>query len=208
MIFEDEQELIAQGTIIHSNIREAGILVKTSQGLAIKCFSSKGLILDFFRNIFGQTKAHKQWKSAQRLLQLGLKTPKPIAVKKLKPGRTYEAAYLYAYKEDALPFHEAIHCRDSLELLKKLADELSHLAKNNALFIDFHLGNILVDPANNLWWIDPEIKISRSYTKDRFWKRMNRMHTKCDPGVLDQAQWEYFTQQLNQSLPSWLTNEC
>lgn len=207
MIFTDEKTLLSQGEIIHTNVRGAGILLRTPNGLAIKCFKSKGPILSFFRCVLSQTKAHKQWKSAQRLLQLDLKTPTPVEVKLFPPGSTYEAAFIYEYKEDAVPFHEAFNKGSSLDLLDTLAKELSQLANRDSLFIDFHLGNVLVDSSNNLWWIDPEIKTSRSYTKERFWSRMIRMHEKCDPGVLNTEQWNYFTQQLNLNLPSWLKNE-
>jgi hypothetical protein len=207
MHFENEETLLEQGVIIHRNVREAGILLKTPDGLAIKCFKSKGLILSFLRSLFSQTKAHKQWDATQKLLSLNLKTPAPIEIKLLHPSGVYEAAFIYEYIEDAIPFHDAIReCKD-YSLLDKLAHELAHLASHNSLFIDFHLGNVLVDSASNLWWIDPEIKTSRSYTKERFWSRMVRMHEKCDPGVLSEAQWIYFTKQLNLNLPSWLKNE-
>ena len=207
MIFENEKTLLAQGTVIHKNVREAGILLKTPEGLAIKCFKSKGIVLSILRCLLSQTKAHKQWDSAQKLLHLNLKTPTPVEIKLFHPGSTYEAAFIYQYKEDARTFHDALCDENSSELLDKLAQELAHLASHNSLFIDFHLGNVLVDSADNLWWIDPEIKTSRSYTKERFWSRIIRMHKKCDPGVLSPQQWDYFTTQLNLNLPSWLNNK-
>lgn len=72
MIFEDEKIYLAQGTVIHRNVREAGILIKTPDGLAIKLFKSKGYILSTLRCLLSQTKAHKQWRSAQRLIHLNL----------------------------------------------------------------------------------------------------------------------------------------
>ena len=207
MYFENEETLLGTGSIIHENVREAGILLKTPEGLAVKLFKSKGFILSLLRCSLSRTKAHKQWHSAHKILHLGLKTPAPIEIKLLHPSGVYEAAFIYEYIEDAIPFHDAIReCKD-YSLLDKLAHELAHLASHNSLFIDFHLGNVLVDSASNLWWIDPEIKTSRSYTKERFWSRMVRMHEKCDPGILSETQWDYFTRQLNLNLPSWLKNE-
>jgi hypothetical protein len=207
MYLENEETLLSTGTIIHENAREAGILLKTPGGLAIKLFKSKGLILSSFRCLLLRTKAHKQWKAAHKLLRLGLKTPTPVEIKLLNPKGKYEAAYIYEYIEDAIPFHDAVREYQDDSLLDKLAQELAHLASHNALFIDFHLGNVLVESASNLWWIDPEIKTSRSYTKERFWTRMVRMNEKCDPGVLTRDQWDYFTQRLNQHLPSWLQDD-
>lgn len=207
MKFVDESTLLEQGVIIHTNVREAGILLKTPTGLAIKCFKSKGYLLSVIRCYTGRTKAHKQWNAAQKLIQLELKTPQPIEVTMMRPGSNYEAAFTYKYKEDAVPFHDAIKIGDATVLLKKLAQDLATLAHNDALFIDFHLGNVLVDSANDLWWIDPEIKISRPYTQKRFWSRILRMHKKCDPGVLNDEQFSYFTSQLNSHLPSWLQDQ-
>ena len=45
MYFENEETLLGTGSIIHENVREAGILLKTPEGLAVKLFKSKGFII-------------------------------------------------------------------------------------------------------------------------------------------------------------------
>ena len=111
----------------------------------------------------------------------------------------YEASYVYKFLEDAEPFSKALESSGRLKLLDKLALELGVMYQAGVLFLDFHLENVLVDAQGELWWIDAEFTYNRSKVKDLFWARMQRMHQKCDPGVLSLDEWEYFCQQLRKS---------
>lgn len=189
--------------MLHRNAREAGILLLMPDGDAVKLFPSKGRLMTFFRSLTKQTKAHKQWNAAQKILQAGLLTPDPVSVEVFPAGAEYESAYIYRYLEVAKPFHEMlaeISADERLELLGELAEQVAMLANEDILFVDFHLGNFLVDAEDKIWWIDPEVKESRSYIQQKFWQRMERMHTKCNPGALSEDEWEFFCSKLKEKL--------
>ena len=71
------------------------------------------------------------------------------------------------------------------------------MAKNGVLFIDFHLGNVLIDSQSKMWWIDPELWFSARKVRQQFWARMERMHRKCNLGLLTEAEWQFFCKCLN-----------
>jgi len=197
-MLKEEKEFIRKGKIIHRNERNGAPLLVFPLNGAAKLFPYRGRLKHFLRIICKSTKAHKQWRSARRLIALGLKTPRPVGVEVFKFGGEYEAAYLYEFLHDAKPFSLHVSGNESKPLLNQLARELAVMAKAGALFMDFHLENVLVDSKGDLWWIDPELIESRSAVRNKFWTRMERMHHKCDVGVLSSEQWEYFVSRLQE----------
>lgn len=196
---KNEADLIVGAEVYHLNERNGAPLLKLGDGLAAKLFPRKVLFQHLLRVVFNSTKAHKQWKAAMSLLSLGLNTPTPVCVKVFDGRGLYEASYVYKFLEDAEPFSKALESSGRLKLLDKLALELGVMYQAGVLFLDFHLENVLVDAQGELWWIDAEFTYNRSKVKDLFWARMQRMHQKCDPGVLSLDEWEYFCQQLRKS---------
>ena len=196
----DETDLLKGAEVYHRNERNGAPLLLLEGGVAAKIFPKKSYFQHIFRVATKTTKAHKQWKAAQALLKMGLRTPKPIAVEVFNGRGDYEASFMYAFLGAAVPMHEALLSGDRNALLAKLAGELTVMYKASILFIDFHLGNVLVDGDGELWWIDPEFAYSKAKVESNFWSRMERMHTKCDPGVLSAVEWEYFKQQLEKSI--------
>ena len=190
---KNEAGFLTGAEIYHRNERNGAPLLKLPNGVALKLFLKKAYPLHLLRVLTKTTKAHKQWKAAQKLLSIGLNTPKPISVEVFNGKGNYEACFKYQFLEHAKPMSEALSKQsDRKNLLGKLAHEIGHMYSKGLLFIDFHLDNILVDKQGNLWWIDPELTYDRNKVKSIFWSRMERMHTKCNPGILDEKDWEHF----------------
>jgi len=198
------EDLISRGVVLHRNKRSGGLLLKLKGDIAVKVFPSKGVLFSFVRSLFKLTKAHKQFRSANSLKNIGLKTPNPIGISVFKCSSPYEAAYFYRYKEGVSVLRDVLKSSGDKELIDQLVTDLSIMAENDLLFVDFHLSNVLVDEDRNLWWIDPELKKSRSLLKRRFWSRMERVRVKTDPGVLSEESWAYFESSLREKLPLWL----
>lgn len=193
---KDETDLLRVAEVYHRNERNGAPLLKLANGIAAKLFTKKPFLLHLLRVVTKSTKAHKQWNAAQTLLSIGLKTPAPICVEVFDGKGHYEASFMYDFLEAAEPMHEALQSRDRKELLTKLANELAIMYRAGVLFIDFHLGNVLVDSDGNLWWIDPEFTYSRKKMESTFWQRMERMHHKCNIGVLSEIEWTYLKAKL------------
>lgn len=202
-VFTEVHNYLDKGEVLHRNTRQAGILLRMKNGHAVKLFPSKGMMFTLMRALFRQTKAHKQWKAAKCLLDLHLRTPAPVSVKVFAPGTKYESAYIYDYLEDAVPLREVIQTADQEErevCLEALSHDLAVMAGAGVLFIDFHLGNVLLDKEQNLWWIDPEVNVSMAKVKKKFWSRMERMYKKCDGDVLSEEDWKYFSDTLRRKV--------
>lgn len=204
-MWKKEKEILSKGKVLHKNERNGAPLLLMPDGIAIKCFPYKGLLMHLVRVFTKSTKAHKQYKSAMRLQELGLKTPHPIGVLQFRGRYNYEGAYLYKYLEKAAPFYEALASGNREKLIGKLADEISIMARADCLFVDFHLGNVLVDAEGDLYWIDPEITHSKATVRKKFWSRVVRMHTKCDPGVLSEHEWNDFVSNLESMLSTYIS---
>jgi len=196
---KDEADLLKGAEVYHRNERNGAPLLKLADGIAAKLFPKKHFLLHILRVATKSTKAHKQWNAAQMLLSIGLKTPTPVSVEVFDGRGDYEASFMYDFLETAITMSEALQKGKREELLTKLVDELLVMYRAGVLFIDFHLGNVLVDGNGELWWIDPEFIYNKNKVKSIFWQRMERMHNKCDPGVLSLGEWEYFCQRLRNS---------
>lgn len=192
----DEAEFLEGAEVYHRNERNGTPLMLLGEGLAVKCFLKKKGLLHVLRVITQSTKAHKQLKAVKMIMEIGLNSPKPIGVKVFDGKGKYEASFIYEFKENVKPLHEALQSSDRRALLVKLASDLALMYKAGVLFVDFHLGNVLVDESAALWWIDLECKYGKKKVESLFWPRMERMHRKCDQGVLSEQEWEFFKQSL------------
>ena len=199
----DLEKLRSEGRVIHDNPVNGGLLLLQPNGVAVKCFPSKGKLLSRLRQVFRTTKADKQMRSGRALQSIGVNTPSPQGVFTFPP-KTFEAAYLYTYKEDVKDLRDILSTSPSHTLLAKLARDLALMAKHHILFVDFHFCNVLVDSTGELWWIDPEIKQSKSFVKKRFWSRIQRVKIKTDQGVLSKKDWDFFEKVLEKEVPAWL----
>ena len=194
---------LENGEVLHRNERGAGLLILMDGGVAVKLFPSKGRVATTLRGLIGQSKAHKQWRAAQKILNIGLRTPKPIGVEEMKADGEYESAFLYEYLEKAESLRERLfHCEGAEKegFLRRMAGELVTMAKAGVLFIDFHLGNVLVDDEGELWWIDPEVKVSHGVVRKKFWSRIERMYAKCDGDVLSEEDFTFLKARLVEGL--------
>jgi len=193
---------LKEGVVLHRNDREAGLLLQLSDGRAVKLFPAKGMVLGWFRDVLKQTKAHKQWNSAQKVLAVGLKTPEPLSVEVFSPNSEYESAYIYRYLEEAQTFLDFFNeSENRSELLADLARQIALMAREDVLVIDLHLSNLLVDDEGQIWWIDLEITGNKRLIRKKFWQRIERMHMKCNPGVLTALEFNQFREELDRYLP-------
>jgi tRNA A-37 threonylcarbamoyl transferase component Bud32 len=164
---------LKEGVVLHRNDREAGLLLQLSDGRAVKLFPAKGVVLSWFRDVLKQTKAHKQWNSAQKVLAVGLKTPEPLSVEVFSPSSEYESAYIYRYLEEAQTFLDFFNeSENRSELLADLARQIALMAREDVLVIDLHLSNLLVDDEGQIWWIDLEITENKRLIRKKFWQRI------------------------------------
>lgn len=200
------QLYLKEGKVLHRNDREAGLLLQMADGRAVKLFPTKGRVLSFFRDLLKTTKAHKQWNSAQKVLEVGLHTPEPLAVEVFALSSEYESAYIYNYLDDAQTFLDYLESsKQRSDLLKELARQIALLARANVMVIDLHLSNLLVDEKGQIWWIDLEVSVGKSVLKKKLWQRINRMHMKCNPGVLSASEFTSFKDELDKFLPADLS---
>ena len=193
-------EIKSAGKLIHQNHRGYGKIYRMPKGELVKCFVSRGFPLSLIRHLFKCSKAHKQLRSAMRLLELGLPTPEPFGVYRFHMRDSFESAYVCDYLEDARPLDAAMldmEHEQRAAVLRELASQMGVMAQNGVLFIDFHLGNVLLDSQSKIWWIDPELWFSARKVRQQFWARMERMHRKCNLGLLTEAEWRFFCECLN-----------
>ena len=121
-----------------------------------------------------------------------------------KPGSgKYEGALIYEYVEGVMEARDALKGELRKKVLEELARDLIKMAKEGVLFVDLHLGNILVNEEGVLCWIDVEVREGRELVKEQFWSRVVRMHQKCDPGVLGDEEWRGFCETLSEALPGF-----
>lgn len=166
-----------------------------------KVFPAKGFVRGWARILLGRTKAHKQFRSMKRLLELGIRTPESIGIRHFYPGcGKYEGALIYRFVKGVQEAGEAVKGSLRGVVFEQLSRELAVMANAGVLFVDFHLGNVMVDADGNLCWIDVEVKEGRELVRRRFWSRMERMHRKCNPGVLSEEEWESFKAGLSENL--------
>lgn len=172
-----------------------------NEGEVAKVFPQKGFLVGWARILIGKTKAHKQFSSMKRLREIGLTTPEPLGVQTFYPGLgEYEGALIYRFVEEVEETEEALKGPRRASILKNLVRDLAVMANAGVLFVDFHLGNVLVAKDGSLCWIDVEIKEGGDLVRKRFWSRMERMHRKCNPGVLTGEEWEVFQRELGDEL--------
>jgi RIO-like serine/threonine protein kinase len=187
--------------IIHQNDSNGGLLVRLNEDEVAKVFPQKGFLMGWSRILLRKTKAHKQFDSMKSLLRVGLVTPEPLGVQTFYPGKgAYEGALLYRYVEGVQEVSEALKGPLRETILTHLVRELAVMANGGILFVDFHLGNVLVDGEGNLCWIDVEVKKGMELVRKNFFSRMQRMHRKCNPGVLSEEEWQSFQDGLRSQL--------
>ncbi|MFT6576509.1 MAG: tRNA A-37 threonylcarbamoyl transferase component Bud32 [Akkermansiaceae bacterium] len=190
--------------VVHQNDSNGGLLVKMSDGEVAKVFPDKGYLVGALRILLKRTKAHKQYSSMRELERLGVSTPKPLRVISFKPGDgAYEGALVYEYVEGVVEARDALKGELRGKVLAELGKDLIKMAKGGVLFVDFHLGNILVNPNGKLCWIDVEVRLGKGLVKSQFWSRVERMHRKCDPGVLTNGEWCELCEILSAALPGF-----
>lgn len=199
-MWESAARYLDEGRILHRNERSGGLLLRLPDGLAVKMFPSKGAI-SFLRVPLHRTKADKQARSVGVIRGLGLRTPEVVRVVRFGPGGDFEAGLVYQFLGEARSAREFLAEGGRRELWDPLARDLVVMAKAGVLFVDFHLGNVLVDREGRLWWIDPEVKVSRRLVREKFWQRMRRMYEKCDRDLMTAEDWDYFSGRLREELP-------
>lgn len=190
--------------IIHRNDANGGLLVKLGEGEVAKVFPSKGRLAGWIRILFGRTKAHKQFASMEALARVNVSTPEPLRVVSFKPGEgRFEGALIYEFVEGVVEAREALEGELREKVLDGLARDLIKMAKGGVLFVDLHLGNILVNGKGELCWIDVEVREGEGLVKSQFWSRVVRLHRKCDPGVLSDDEWRKLCKTLSAELPEF-----
>ncbi|MDA0765595.1 MAG: hypothetical protein O3A87_03090 [Verrucomicrobia bacterium] len=203
---EDLATYLREGVVFHRNENNGGLILKMPNGHAVKLFPSKGLLFSGSRRLLRQTKAHKQWRSAQLLRSLGLSTPPPVKIALVQPWNEYECALIYEFQEDAVSARAYLKQGHRFAFWDHLAEDLSTMAAAGVLFIDFHLGNVLVDPGGNLCWIDPDVKQSKSLVRREFWPRLERMYLKYGRDAIEPEDWTYLCARLREKLPATLAS--
>ncbi len=181
-----------QSKVLHENHRGAGVVLKLANGDVAKCFVSKGFILDFARFYLKRSKAQRHRRSAEALLEIGLLTPTPIEIVHFSKPCLYEGAYIQSLVDRAKPVSDALPLMSAkvrVKLLSEVSAQISAMVRAGLLFVDLHLGNLLIDDSGSLWWIDVELLFSARMVRKHFWQRLRRMHTKCHPELLSGVEW-------------------
>jgi hypothetical protein len=114
------------------------------------------------------SRAWKTWEFTQRLADLGVATPRPVACVENRWGLLRRDSYLmYPYVEGETLRHYFYEAKKSPALHERLWRQVNdlwqRLAELRVGLNDTHLGNFIVSPAGQLWLIDLD--------KSRFFKR-------------------------------------
>ena len=161
--------------------------------IVIKSYTRGGWVYRVVKRRYlkwGKPRGQKEFELLQKVRQLGINAPEPIA--QAHRGRPFYLAWLVT---------RAIHQPLSLARLSLLDEvktqaamtsvtaQISVLIQNGILHVDLHPGNIIVDAANNVYLLDFDRgQIGHTISaklKDRYlarWQRAVRKH--CLPPVL------------------------
>lgn len=153
--------------------RSYSVLDCGNQKLFVKSFREKG-VSGFVRNRV-LPRGKKEFTTANRLLSLGVPTPKPLGygvsrtgsyvIQEWLNGRTFLDEFLLS-PDRPVPTAAAQHGPTRKELLVKLAEFLSTLKKGRVRHNDLHLNNILIR-GNTFFLIDlHKMQIKRTFAMD------------------------------------------
>lgn len=127
------------------------------------------------KQLVQSSRARRTWKSAHRLADAGVATPRPVACVECRWGPLRRDSYLmYPY----VPGHELAEYiagkKDSTpdviqEYWRQLADLWQHLARLRASLGDANLTNFIVSPTGRLWVIDLDKARFHQFAQSAAW---------------------------------------
>ncbi len=111
-----------------------------------KCFV-KGFILDFARFYLKSSKAQRHRHSILSVIEVGCSLPLPIEIVHFSKPCLYKSACIQSFVDRAKPVSDALPLMSAKVRVKLLSGERSNLAmvRTGLLFVDLHLGNLLID---------------------------------------------------------------
>jgi len=190
-----------------NNFSKSGDIIKDSRNVIksydsdtvtfnIKSFKIPNLFNAFVYNKFRASKAERSYKFAQKLLNLGIKTPDPIAYFEFKT-RFFLRNSFYVSKQLDYDFtiREVIkndNFKDRIQILKMFSRFTYKLHENNINYLDHSPGNTLIKFNNNdyeFYLIDLNRMQFKKMSFDDRMQNFNRL-TK-DPNVIEIFSREY-----------------
>lgn len=167
-LWRDPASLLTRGEDLRKKeARHTVRLTHGSQSLVLKHYAEPTR-RHALKQLVQPSRAWKTWEFTQRLADLGVATPRPVACVENRWGWLRRDSYLmYPYVEGETlrhHFHEAKKSPALHERLWRQVDDLwNRLAELRVGLSDTNIGNFIVSPAGQLWLIDLD--------KSRFFKR-------------------------------------
>jgi 3-deoxy-D-manno-octulosonic acid kinase len=163
--------------------------------VVIKQFKRGGLIRFIIKNRYmkyGKTRGQLELELMQKLRQLGIRTPEPIAYA-YRGFPLYTAWLITREIEEACTLAEL--CGQDIErvnrIMKRVFEQIDRLVECRCMHVDLHPGNILVDQNDNIYLIDFDKGYFSSANSDKlyddYYKRWQRSIVKHHlPRILDE----------------------
>ncbi len=104
-----------------------------------------------------RSRSFREWRLLAKLCAMKLPVPQPLTALCCKSGRSYQAALLTRWIDDARPLHDALQDTDVQHadgLLQATLQSIQALHAAGVYHPDVNLGNVLVDAAGKIWLID------------------------------------------------------
>ena len=142
------QEFAQSNATIHRARNELKTLHVKGEALVVKSFKVPNLFNRIMYTFFRKSKAEKSFKNAQKLLDLGICTPEPIAYIEFFKNGLLHTSYFIA-KEWKYDFTIREPLRNTSfphrdDIIKKLAEFANFIHSKHAFHHDFSPGNILI----------------------------------------------------------------
>ena len=137
------------GTTIYKIRNEIKIIEVDGVKLCIKSFGKPSVINQFFYAYIRKSKAHRSYRNAKRLIDMGVDSPQPIAWIEFRNDSRYitKSYYISLYKEYDFTMEKVMNGneKNKEKIIKEFARFVhSKLHNNGVLHHDLGPGNILV----------------------------------------------------------------
>lgn len=157
--FWQQQQALA---VLHGG-RGGSFRVQIPAGAAVlKHYLRGGQMASFSRDRYlftgwERSRSFREWRLLAKLCAMQLPVPEPLAALCSKSGRSYQAALLTRWINDARPLHAVLaDCDDdhAAQLLSTTLQSISELHAAGVYHPDMNFSNIIIDAAEKIWLID------------------------------------------------------
>lgn len=147
--YDSINDYIAKGT--RNSIKK--VKLDNDQIATIKSFKIPNIVNKFVYRFFRRSKAQRSFEYAEKLINLGFKTPYPIAFVENKATFSFLESYYFCELVNAdFTYRELVdnvNCPDRIEILKQFTKFTYDLHEAGIEFLDHSPGNTLIKKVND-----------------------------------------------------------